>query len=292
MSQVEFRQVDVFTSVPFKGNPVAVVMDARELDSQQMQSIARWTNLSETTFVLPSTDPQADYQLRIFTPSGELPFAGHPTIGSAYALIEAGIVKPKNGTLIQQCKAGLVSLAVSEKEQGQISIAFELPEPNLTPLTVEQTKTLENILGCQLCREIQPYLVDVGARWIVAQADNAHQVLNTTPDYSALKQHDLSFNATGVCLYGYYPESELTHIEVRSFAPTCDVNEDPVCGSGNGAVAAFIRRHNLRLPMDGVIQSTQGQKLHRDGQLQLTITSDAIWVGGQAVTCISGRITY
>ncbi|MEI8614852.1 PhzF family phenazine biosynthesis protein [Shewanella sp. PP-He15 brown] len=292
MSQVEFRQVDVFTSKPFKGNPVAVVMDARELNSRQMQVIARWTNLSETTFVLPATDPNADYQLRIFTPSGELPFAGHPTIGSAYALIEAGIVQAKNGTLVQQCKAGLISLAVSENEQGQIAIAFELPEPNFTLLTSEQTESLETILGCQISRGFTPYLVDVGARWIVAQTDDAEQVLNTTPDYAALKQHDLSFNATGVCLYGYYPESELTRIEVRSFAPTCDVNEDPVCGSGNGAVAAFIRRHNLSLPIDGKIQSTQGQKLHRDGQLQLTITSDAIWVGGQAVTCVSGYLTY
>ena len=292
MSQVEFRQVDVFTSEPFKGNPVAVIMDAQELDSSQMQAIARWTNLSETTFVLPATNPKADYQLRIFTPTGELPFAGHPTIGSAYALIEAGMVQARNGNLIQQCKAGLISLAISEDESGQVSIAFELPEPALTPLTLEQTENLEAIIGCHLSRENTPYLIDVGARWIVAQADNAEQLLNTTPDYSALKQHDSSFDATGVCIYGYYPDSALTRIEVRSFAPTCDVNEDPVCGSGNGAVAAFIRHHDLHLPSRRLIQSTQGQKLNRDGQLQLTITSDAIWVGGQAVTCISGHIHY
>jgi PhzF family phenazine biosynthesis protein len=292
MSQVEFRQVDVFTSEPFKGNPVAVIMDAQELDSSQMQAIARWTNLSETTFVLPATNPKADYQLRIFTPTGELPFAGHPTIGSAYALIEAGMVQARNGNLIQQCKAGLISLAISEDESGQVAIAFELPEPALTPLTLEQTENLETIIGCHLSREATPYLIDVGARWIVAQADNAEQLLNTTPDYSALKQHDSSFDATGVCIYGYYSDSALTRIEVRSFAPTCDVNEDPVCGSGNGAVAAFIRHHDLHLPNRKLIQSTQGQKLNRDGQLQLTITSDAIWVGGQAVTCISGYIHY
>lgn len=292
MSQVEFRQVDVFTSEPFKGNPVAVIMDAQELDSSQMQAIARWTNLSETTFVLPATNPKADYQLRIFTPTGELPFAGHPTIGSAYALIEAGMVQARNGNLIQQCKAGLISLAISEDESGQVAIAFELPEPALTPLTLEQTENLETIIGCHLSRETTPYLIDVGARWIVAQADNAEQLLNTTPDYSALKQHDSSFDATGVCIYGYYPDIALTRIEVRSFAPTCDVNEDPVCGSGNGAVAAFIRHHDLHLPNRRLIQSTQGQKLNRDGQLQLTITSDAIWVGGQAVTCISGHIHY
>lgn len=292
MSQVDFRQVDVFTSEPFKGNPVAVIMDAQELDSSQMQAIARWTNLSETTFVLPATNPKADYQLRIFTPMGELPFAGHPTIGSAYALIEAGMVQARNGNLIQQCKAGLISLAISEDESGQVAIAFELPEPALTPLTLEQTENLEAIIGCHLSRETTPYLIDVGARWIVAQADNAEQLLNTTPDYSALRQHDSSFDATGVCIYGYYPDSALTRIEVRSFAPTCDVNEDPVCGSGNGAVAAFIRHHDLHLPNRKLIQSTQGQKLNRDGQLQLTITSDAIWVGGQAVTCISGHIHY
>ena len=137
---------------------------------------------------------------------------------------------------------------------------------------------------------VKPHLVDVGARWIVAQVDDADQVLNTTPDYAALRQHDLSFNATGVCLYGYYPGNELAHIEVRSFAPACDVNEDPVCGSGNGAVAALIRHSDSSLSNSDVIQSTQGQKLYRDGKLELTITEDSIWVGGKAITCISGYI--
>ncbi|EOY6966898.1 PhzF family phenazine biosynthesis protein, partial [Acinetobacter baumannii] len=110
MSVVAFKQVDVFTSQAFKGNPVAVIMDASTLTSEQMQAIANWTNLSETTFVLPATDSQADYQVRIFTPQSELPFAGHPTIGTAYALLEAGLIKAKEGQLVQQCAAGLVTL--------------------------------------------------------------------------------------------------------------------------------------------------------------------------------------
>ncbi|BBT48563.1 hypothetical protein WP8W18E11_10930 [Acinetobacter baumannii] len=114
MSVVAFKQVDVFTSQAFKGNPVAVIMDASTLTSEQMQAIANWTNLSETTFVLPAIDSQADYQVRIFTPQSELPFAGHPTIGTAYALLEAGLIKAKEGRLVQQCAAGLVTLTVND----------------------------------------------------------------------------------------------------------------------------------------------------------------------------------
>ena len=145
MSVVAFKQVDVFTSQAFKGNPVAVIMDASTLTSEQMQAIANWTNLSETTFVLPATDSQADYQVRIFTPQSELPFAGHPTIGTAYALLEAGIVTAKEGKLVQQCGAGLVTLTVSDSKH----ISFELPKPKITPLDAMHTEKLAEILNAK-----------------------------------------------------------------------------------------------------------------------------------------------
>lgn len=187
---VPFKQVDVFTTTPFKGNPVAVVMDARGLSTEQMQAIARWTNLSETTFVLPATNPAADYQVRIFTPGSELPFAGHPTIGTAYALIEAGVIAPKNGCLTQECGAGLVALTVEPTADGNLSISFELPEPAITPLIEAQTQALESILGCAIDKDFTPALVDVGARWIVAQVKDAQSVLSAMPNYEALQEHD------------------------------------------------------------------------------------------------------
>lgn len=287
MSVVAFKQVDVFTSQAFKGNPVAVIMDASTLTSEQMQAIANWTNLSETTFVLPATDSQADYQVRIFTPQNELPFAGHPTIGTAHALLEAGLITAKEGKLVQQCGAGLVALTVSELNH----ISFELPQPKITPLDTTQTQKLAEILKCQIDTQWNAALVDVGARWVVLQAVNAEAVLAAQPDFAALKQHDLEMKVGGATVYGFYENNdEQKHIEVRSFAPSIGINEDPVCGSGNGSVASFIRYHGIFPAQNDQVLSSQGRVLGRDGQLQLNLYQDKILVGGSAVTCIDGTI--
>jgi PhzF family phenazine biosynthesis protein len=175
-------------------------MDASTLTSEQMQAIANWTNLSETTFVLPATDSQADYQVRIFTPQSELPFAGHPTIGTAYALLEAGLIKAKEGQLVQQCGAGLVTLTVSDSHH----ISFELPKPKITPLYALQTEKLAEILKCEINTQWNAALVDVGARWIVLQAVNAEAVLDSQPDFAALKEHDLEMKVTGATVFGFH----------------------------------------------------------------------------------------
>ncbi|MCT8341706.1 PhzF family phenazine biosynthesis protein [Photorhabdus kleinii] len=291
MSLVPFKQVDVFTHRPFKGNPVAVVMDAKGLTPIQMQAIANWTNLSETTFVLPVENPLADYRVRIFTPGSELPFAGHPTIGTAHALLEAGLIQAREGRIVQECGAGLITLNITEMESGHKSITFELPEPAITLLSAEQIDRLESILGCPLDRALTPALIDVGARWIVAHTTGAEAVLAAEPDYAKLCEHDTQMNITGVCLYGAYREGTETDIEVRSFAPSCGVNEDPVCGSGNGSVAAFMRHHKVAMIDDKIVHSSQGKKLGRQGSIWLSHSDGKIFVGGGAVTCINGTIT-
>lgn len=291
MSRVDFKQVDVFTSRPFKGNPVAVVLDARGLSKDQMQSIAHWTNLSETTFVLPSETPQADYKVRIFTPQSELPFAGHPTLGTAHALIEASRITPRNGQLVQECGAGLIPLTVKGDGNERI-IAFDIPQPQITPLDAHQVNQLEELLDCPIDRSLPPALVDIGVRWVVASVKDAQSVVNARPDFAAMKAFNQQLKASGgISLYGFYT-NEPWHIEVRSFAPLCGVNEDPVCGSGNGSVAAFIRHYDKEIPQKPALASSQGQCLGRDGHLQLTIESDRIQVGGHAVTCISGTIKF
>ncbi|MDB6368760.1 PhzF family phenazine biosynthesis protein [Photorhabdus bodei] len=291
MSLVPFKQVDVFTHRPFKGNPVAVVMDAKGLTPIQMQAIANWTNLSETTFVLPVENPLADYRVRIFTPGSELPFAGHPTIGTAHALLEAGLIQAREGRIVQECGAGLITLNITEMESGQQSITFELPEPAITLLSAEQIDRLESILSCPLDRALTPALIDVGARWIVAHTTGAEAVLAAEPDYAKLCEHDTQINVTGVCLYGAYCEEVEADIEVRSFAPSCGVNEDPVCGSGNGSVAAFMRHHKVAMIDDKIVHSSQGKKLGRQGSVWLSHSDGKIFVGGGAVTCINGTIT-
>ncbi|MBU9480908.1 PhzF family phenazine biosynthesis protein [Burkholderia multivorans] len=291
MSAIPFKQVDVFTSERFKGNPVAVVLRADDLTTEQMQQIASWTNLSETTFVVPKTSAEADYRVRIFTPGSELPFAGHPTIGTAYALLEAGFVKENDGTLIQECGAGLVRLEVVRESAGVESISFDLPEPTIAPLDEGQVNELESILGTQVSRQHSPALVDVGARWIIAQLPSAAAVLAVRPDFPRMREQDLKAKATGVVVFGEYDSGDPARIEVRAFAPACGVSEDPVCGSGNGAVAAFIRHSGQTDYFGASYTAAQGSIVGRAGMIRLVLSDDRIQVGGAAVTCIDGLVS-
>jgi len=287
MTQRRFRQVDVFTDTPFKGNPVAVVIDAEGLDSSVMQQIANWTNLSETTFVLPATHPSADYQLRIFTPRNELPFAGHPTIGTAHALMELGLITPHHQQLVQQCAGGLVKLYIDESDNpASPTITLTLPEAEITPLSSDETEMLASGLGLALDHTLAPQIIDVGPRWIVAKVDSVQALLGAHPNYSKLEALELATGATGSSIYGCISGTD-SAIEVRSFAPSCGLQEDPVCGSGNGSVAVFIRMYEGATHAR-IISSSQGQCVGREGRIKLSISADTIGVGGQAVTCIEG----
>ncbi|TPE49478.1 PhzF family phenazine biosynthesis protein [Maribrevibacterium harenarium] len=290
MPNFPFKQVDVFTHMPFQGNPVAVVFDADNLTSDQMQSIARWTNLSETTFVSRASHPDADYHVRIFTPGNELPFAGHPTIGTAFALLEAGRVAANQGRLIQECRAGLIELSVStNKDQSVERIEFVLPAAHITELSVDQRQSLESVLGCS-CVQTQPVaIVDVGPKWIVGEVADFDALLAITPDFAQLACFEQGLGVTGVTLFARYMEGSACDFEVRTFAPSCGVNEDPVCGSGNGAVAAYLQQC-LSIDEDR-FSSAQGQSVGRAGRISLSISPDQIKVGGGAVTVVKGEIT-
>lgn len=289
MAPVPFKTVDVFTTVAFKGNPVAVVLDADGLSTVQMQQIASWTKLSETTFVLPATTEGADYQVRIFTPGAELPFAGHPTIGTAHALLEAGMVQAKDGVLVQQCAAGLVSLRI-EAGEGPQWISFELPLPGFTAVDARQVEQLEAILRADLEVNTAPYLVDVGARWLVAQLTSARAVLACEPDLQRMKAQDIKHKYTGVIIFGKHDATNAADIEVRAFAPAHGVNEDPVCGSGTGAVGAYLRHTGQMAEFGRDLLVTQGEMVGRAGVLRLSMSDDAIRVGGNAITCVDGSL--
>jgi PhzF family phenazine biosynthesis protein len=291
MKTVPLKTVDVFTSTPFKGNPVAVVLDAAGLFPAQMQQIASWTNLSETTFVLPVTTSSADYRVRIFTPGGELPFAGHPTIGTAYALLEAGMVTARDGTLVQQCAAGQVRLTVENAPDGARWIAFDLPTPTCTALDARQADELLAILNTPLALGASPHLVDVGARWVIAQLPNAEAVLECAPDFARMKVQDTKGRHTGVVIFGPHSAGAATQIEVRAFAPAHGVNEDPVCGSGNGSLAAYLRHTGQAAAFGREFLASQGARVGRAGILKLSIGDEVIRVGGNAITCIDGAIT-
>jgi PhzF family phenazine biosynthesis protein len=292
MHTVPFKQVDVFTKTPFKGNPVAVVLQAEGLSTEQMQQIAHWTNLSETTFVLPASSAAADYRVRIFTPASELPFAGHPTIGTAHALLEAGVIAPSDGLLVQECAAGLITLEVSQDGDDERWITFDLPQPAITALDDAEVDELEAILGCGVSRKARPRLIDVGARWIVAQLDSAAAVLACQPDMARMKRIEQEPQETGVTIFGEHAPGAPARIEVRSFAPACGIDEDPVCGSGNGCVAAFIRNSGQSARFGSQYLASQGAALGRAGLLRIAIDDERIRVGGMAVTCIDGQLAY
>ncbi len=285
-----FQTVDVFTATPFLGNPVAVVLDADGLTTAQMQRIANWTNLSETTFVLRPTRAGADYRVRIFTPGAELPFAGHPTIGTAHALLEAGLTAARDGVLVQECMAGLVRLDVRHADDGTRWLSFELPPPTITPLDDAQLAELSAILGTPAALGAPPCIVDTGTRWIVVRLPDAAAVLAAAPDLARMRAWNRAGGHTGVLVFGPHPAGAAARIEVRAFAPAHGVPEDPVCGSGNGAVAAWLRHTDQADAFGRDFLSSQGAAVGRAGLLRLSIGADTIRVGGTAVTCVEGYL--
>lgn len=283
------KTVDVFTDRPLLGNPVAVVLDAADLDTERMQAIARWTNLSETTFLLPPTVAGADYRLRIFTPGAELPFAGHPTLGSAHAALEAGRIAPRDGMLVQECGQGLIRIAVVGDGRDR-QLVLELPPAKVTVLAPADVAELEAVLGHAVLRQAPPALVDVGPVWLVGQLADAAAVLGLHPDLARSAVLERRLGATGICVFGRHAAGPAA-IEVRAFAPSSGVPEDPVCGSGNGSVAVFQHLNDL-LPAGGSRYiASQGRCTGRDGRVAVEVSAEGIVrLGGQCVTCLDGML--
>lgn len=271
-----FKQVDVFTDVALKGNPVAVILDAEGLSADQMQAIANWTNLSETTFVTPATEQGADYAVRIFTPKSELPFAGHPTLGTAHAVIEAGLATARNGRIVQQCAVGLVEISLADT-----GLTFRLPRYSYED--APQPDILARALGEGAIKGT-PQIVNVGPRWVIAELASLETLERLAPDLSALADYDRAHATTGLTVYAEKPDGG---IAVRSFAPADGIAEDPVCGSGNGAVAAY-RLKAGQVSAGSQYTASQGRQVGRDGYVRVRIDGDAIHVGGDCVTVVEG----
>jgi len=284
-----FKVVDVFTRKPLLGNPVAVILDAEGLDTAAMQAIANWTNLSETTFVLPATTTEADYRLRIFTPRSELPFAGHPTLGSAHALLEAGRLTARRNRLVQQSGVGLVKLTVEGTGEDR-KIALALPPAKMIPLTAADTAELDLIVQSPNGEKVAPAIVDVGPKWVVTHFEDAKSVLNLRPDFARLAEFERRLGVTGLIAFGNHERGDAA-IEVRAFAPSCGVEEDPVCGSGNGCAAVFQWQRGLLPPGGKYYVAAQGQCVGRDGRVEVNVDAHGnVRIGGACVTCVDGQL--
>lgn len=309
MKSRPFQQVDVFTSSPGYGNPLAVVLDGTDLADAAMQRFARWTNLSETTFLLPPTAEGAaqgaDYRVRIFTPGGELPFAGHPTLGSGHAWLRAGGQPRRAGHLVQECGVGLVAL----RHEGT-RIAFAAPALRRSAPSPMQLAKVAQALGLKAAQVEAAQLLDNGPVWLGLLLADADTVLSLRPDHAALKALGVKVGVAGLpvaddapALIGRSnrearafgastPSAASTatpapvNLEVRAFAAPIGVEEDPVTGSLNASLAQWLIEEG-RLPARYV--AGQGQCLERDGRVHIERDAQGqVWVSGEVVTCIEG----
>lgn len=281
MKQLGFKQVDVFANEPFKGNPVAVIFDADDLTDEQMKDIASWTNLSETTFVCKPEDEQADYKLRIFTPNNELSFAGHPTIGSSYAVLQNGLISKNKGYLVQECGVGLVKIDYTEEKT-----YFSLSKPKISDIELKQLDGIIDSLGINGEDVIHSKKVNIGAEWLTLHIKNSSIVKRIEPNFEQMKNY-IYEGTTGVTIFGENEDDKDTTFEVRSFAPNEGVNEDPVCGSGNGCVAAVNELYGLIVNKE--YSNSQGECINRNGRVYIK-QEDGLKLGGISKIVIDGKI--
>lgn len=281
--------MDVFSAQPLRGNPVAVVHGADEVTDEEMAAFARWTNLSETTFLLPPTRDEADYRLRIFTPGSELPFAGHPTLGSAHAWLEAGGRPQRDDVVVQECGTGLVHVRRGDR------LAFAAPPLTRSgPVTEADVLAIARALGVETSALVDTAWIDNGPGWVGARFSSAAQVLALTPDWSAFGDlkigvvgpHEPSANEPGD-ESGPAESGGDAAVEVRAFCPQYGVPEDPVTGSLNAGIAQWLIGDGT-LPRTYV--AAQGTVLDRAGRIQIEADGDTIWVGGDCATTVSGEV--
>ncbi len=274
--QRRFHQLDVFSALPLKGNPLAVVHAAQGLDEATMAAFARWTNLSETTFLLPPTQAGADYRVRIWTPGGELPFAGHPTLGSCHAWLAAGGVPQQAGLVVQECAVGLVRL---RRAAGRLAFAAP-PLRRSGPLDAGLLAHIVRGLGIAAADVLHHQWVDNGPGWCSVMLRSAEQVLAVKPDWAVLGDLKLG-------LVGAQAPGADTAFEVRAFVPGLGVPEDPVTGSLNAGLAQWLIGAGLAPP---TYVAAQGAALGRAGRVFVEQSGAEIWIGGDVVTCIEGSV--
>lgn len=270
-----FHQVNVFSADPLQGNPLAVVHEATGLSDPRMAEFARWTNLSETTYLFPPADPSADYRVRIYTPTVELPFAGHPTLGTCHAWLRAGGKQKKPGVVVQECKAGLVKI----RNDGP-RLEFAAPPLKRTgPLEPDLLAKIINGLNITPADVVQHQWVDNGPGWCAVLLTSAERVLAIKPNYPAL--HPLDLGVVGP----YGPGGEAA-FEVRAFI--CDTGyEDPVTGSLQASLAQWMIGAGIA---KSSYVATQGGAIQRSGRVYLRKEGGEVWVGGDVTTCITGEV--
>jgi len=292
MTLRRYVQLDVFADRPGAGNPLAVVLDAAGLDDAAMQAIARWTRLPETTFVFAPTQPGASYAVRMFSPRREVPFAGHPSVGTAHVVLEAGLAAPVEGLLMQEGVVGVLPLRV-DGEGADRTIAVRTPRATVVK---EGDPSGDRLLGAALeglaPGALPPALVDGGRRWWLAEVRDEDALRTATPDWDAISALARATESMGVCAYARTPGRDYD-LAVRAFVGAPAAFEDAASGAANATLAAWLASRGALPGRDGRYVVSQGREVGYNARLQLRVDANGdVWSGGHVRTIVTGQIDW
>ncbi len=287
-----YLQLDVFADRPGAGNPLAVVLDAEGLDDVQMQAIARWTRLPETTFVFAPTQPGASYCIRIFSPRREVPFAGHPSVGTAHVVLEAGRVTVHGGLLVQEGIAGLLPLSV-DGEGASRTIAVRTPRAHVIEVAAVDDARLTTVLRGLSLGALPPVLMDGGRRWWLAELADETALRGATPDWAAIAALADGTDSMGLCAFSRAEAGRDYDLVVRAFVGAPAQFEDAASGAANATLAAWLKHNNALPGRDGRYTVSQGREVGFDARLNLRVDQDGeVWSGGHICNVVRGTIDW
>jgi len=291
MSKFRYLQLDVFPASRGGGNPLGVVVDAVDWSTAEMQAFAAWTNLVETTFLLPPSSDAANYRLRIFTPEREIPFAGHPTIGSAQAALHSGFAQAREGQLIQECGAGLLPIRVQGDDHAR-ELFVRAPRASVATIAREIPPGLRGVIGAQPLGALPPALVEGGRRWWVVEFASERDVRGWSPDHAAIGTLARADDCLGVCVFARSRDPQFDLV-VRAFPAGVGIVEDPASGAANGLIAAWIAEREPLGALARGYRVSQGREMGHDASITIRIDDDrGVWVGGRTDIVVDGTLRW
>jgi PhzF family phenazine biosynthesis protein len=291
MTSRRYAQLDVFAGRPGAGNPLAVVLDGVGLDDDTMQAIARWTRLPETTFVFPATTAEASYGIRIFSPRREVPFAGHPSVGTAHAVLEAGLAAPRGGLLVQEGIAGLLPLRV-EGSGPTRTIAVRTPRAKVMEIASPEDARLREVLATLPLGALPPALMDGGRRWWLAELSDEAALRAATPPWEAIGQLAQFTESMGLCVFAR-SDNPVYFLAVRAWVGAPAQFEDAASGAANATLAAWLASQDALPGNDGRYRISQGREVGHDAIIELYVDGEGdVWSGGRVCSVVDGEISW
>ncbi|MET0808024.1 MAG: PhzF family phenazine biosynthesis protein [Pseudoxanthomonas sp.] len=291
MTSRRYLQLDVFADRPGAGNPLAVVLDAEGLDDTEMQAIARWTRLPETTFVFPASSPAASYGLRIFSPRREVPFAGHPSVGTAHAVIDAGLAEPRDGLLVQEGIAGLLPLRVTGTGRTR-TIAVRTPRARVMEVASADDARLQPVLDGLPMGRLPPALMDGGRRWWLAELQDEAALRAAMPPWDAIGKLARDTDSMGMCVFAR-SDDPVYFLAVRAWVGAPAQFEDAASGAANATLAAWLASRDALPGPDGRYRISQGREIGYDAIIELYVDPEGeVWSGGRICNVVTGKIDW